>query len=162
MKLTFAELTQSVGVNGRMLAFDRLRTLPVKISASIRLRELSRGLTTHVQDYFEEYNTIIKKHGTEKDGNWLVEKAAENAAFQADMQRLLAQVIEVKGERLTLADLFTANGLEDAKFAAEDLDALDWLIDDGVTERKDPEPPAEEQETTPADNVLEIPKSAAA
>lgn len=145
MKVAFFELNRSVGVNGQALAFDRLRQLPVKISASIRLRELSRAIGIHIQDLFEEHNNLIKRHGVEKDGTWVVEKAGENVAFQADVQRLMAQVVELKGERLTLTDLFTASGLEDAKFAANDLDALDWLIDDGVTERIDPEPPAEEE-----------------
>lgn len=146
MKLTFFELRRSVGINNATLAFDRLRTLPVKISASIRLREISRQLETLTKDFFAEHDNLIKKHGVERDGTWVVERAGENVPFQADLQRLLAQVIEIKGERLTLAELFTAGGLEDAKFATQDLEALDWLIDDGVTERIDPEPPAEEEE----------------
>ncbi|MGE3467986.1 MAG: hypothetical protein AB7J13_13775 [Pyrinomonadaceae bacterium] len=171
MRLTFFELRRSVGINNGTLAFDRLRTLPVKISASIRLREISRQLETHMGDFFAEHDKLIMRHGVEKDGTWVVERAGENLPFQADVQRLLAQVIEVKGDRMTLADLFTANGLEDAKFAAQDLEALDWLIDDGVTERVDPEPPAEEEVDSvnePADaaadsesNVLDLPARSA-
>jgi len=171
MRLTFFELRRSVGINNGTLAFDRLRTLPVKISASIRLREISRQLETHMGDFFAEHDKLIMRHGVEKDGTWVVERAGENLPFQADVQRLLAQVIEVKGDRMTLADLFTANGLEDAKIAAQDLEALDWLIDDGVTERVDPEPPAEEEVDSvnePADaaadsesNVLDLPARSA-
>jgi len=176
MKLTVQQLINSVGVNSQPSAFGRLMALPVKISATLHMKRIVRTVNRLFGDFIEARNDLIKKHGEpvkDNAGNFQVLPTSPGfAAFHEEQAELMALEVEVPGPRFTLHDLFVQAAIDrdEIMVSRSDLDALEWLIDDGVADDvpaaenvvegefgNDTEIKAPEQDET---DILDLPDSA--
>lgn len=140
MKLKLRQLIESLDhpmSDGSMRpgAFSRLLSTELVISASMRMK----GVTKQVRELAEQFSdlrlSLYKKHGTESEAGdeWALKTDAQKAAFAAEFEELLNVDIEISGDRLKKSDFFSH-----ARMIEGDLETLDWLIDCGESPQTKP------------------------
>lgn len=117
MKLTNGELFASREAFGRLIQRD---DLPVKYAFEIV--KLVKKLGTDMSAIEDQKNGLIKKYGTEKNGQIQVEQSGENfGKFVVDFNELMKIETEVIFEKVKIPD--------NIKITGQDLAALEPFIE---------------------------------
>ena len=160
MKLTYGELVASANniITGEPGPFTRFRAVAKPFNTASRVRDIARQFEVKFKDFIEERDGLFERHAKKsEDGTiWEFANDDDREAFNAAHRLLLRTVIEIPGERIEPRHLLSSTVIADA-----DLELLDWLIDDGVTERVDPVDPTDLDEQF-ADDLLELEENAEA
>ena len=120
MQVTLQSLQDSFLSLGKLASAD----LPVK--KAYWLSKIARAAESELKDMEAQRVKLVQKYGTEDEaGNWSVNE--DNVAdFAAEFGELLAESVDLPGDKITLDSL--GDGL---KLSAIDLIKLDWLIETG-------------------------------
>jgi hypothetical protein len=146
MKLTMEELANSANNlnTGEEGPFSRFRKIAKPARTAVRMQEIGRRFNEHFKNFMADRQEFVVQFGTlnEDETEYSFEGEAQGQ-FNAAMKHLLGKVIDIPGARIKL---FSSEMLSSTVVCEEDLDRLEWLIDNGATERVDPvemEPEAE-------------------
>jgi hypothetical protein len=147
MKATVQELMDSINMG----SYDILRRdkwLPM--ATFFRLKPVTRALNVIKKDFSEIQEAARERHGGQlaqiapNQFRYVFPDADSEKAFNDEIQPVLDSVKDIPGARFVQDD-FKPRPMDAGSFLSEeDLERLDWLIDDGVTPRVDPEPPVAE------------------
>lgn len=127
MKLKLNNLIEPINQQELHPSLVRFANLDLPIKTGFRLKGIIKQAVEHFNTYQESRLDLYKKHGehdAEKDEYTI--PADKAPAFQADFSLLVDVGIEITGERLKISDFYSHSSIK-----ANDLLALDWLIDDG-------------------------------
>ena len=102
-------------------AFARLLEEPLSTDTALTIRTLVNDVNEHFATLEEERNDLIKKLGTENDGQYEFTKEAQ-AEFLEKFDSLLDREVEFEWDQISIKDLDTA------KISVKDLNTLSFLF----------------------------------
>lgn len=118
MKITLQQLSAAYPV------LMNLATQPLPIPTAFKLKGINKKVTEHVVDFDESRLELCKKYGTLEEGASEYQFNGHESEFQKEFIELLAVEVELEAEKLNL------RLLSDAKIAANDLMAIEFLLED--------------------------------
>ena len=77
----------------------RLVNMQLPASQCHRLTQITHSIEKHLKEFEDTRQALIKKHGKETDGNWIVPEE-NNAAFGADLTEVANSEVEIPGEQI--------------------------------------------------------------
>ena len=107
-------------------ALARLASEKVAAATAYRVSRIKAELETGYRAAQQHQVTLMQQHGGEQiqPGTWHLAPDKFTAEYRAELAELMAEVaVEVKAKPLSLADL------AGVRISADDLAALDWMIE---------------------------------
>lgn len=118
MKVTLHQLSNAYPV------LMNLASQPLPIPTAFKLKGINKKISEQIVDFDESRIELCKKYGTLEEGATSYTFNGHQAQFEKEFAELLAVEVDMEVEKLNL------RLLSDAKIAANDIFAIEFLLED--------------------------------